>query len=118
MSVKPWHHRISQHVDSQSAMLGEIYELRSELTRLTAPKAETPQVKKYAKTTWFPGNMKPVHVGVYERNHKLSGKALFQFWNGKYFGLLANAPDQAVNGKFRKSWLQKQKPWRGLAVKP
>ena len=66
-------------------------------------------------TQWFPGTVKPVRVGVYERNY-----SEFPFhspnychWNGKFWGLWATTPRGAVVLKIRPSPYQ-DLPWRGV----
>lgn len=66
------------------------------------------------KTDWFPGDVKPVHVGMYERQYPdgFDKSDARDFWNGKkwcygYHGL----PTLAVA-------VNQSRPWRGLAEKP
>jgi hypothetical protein len=67
-------------------------------------------------TEWYPGNVKPVRVGVYERQYGLS-RPTYCWWNGLEF----------CSGHMKKSGARKLKdsispyqddPWRGIAGKP
>lgn len=62
-------------------------------------------------TDWFPGEVKPVHVGVYET--KPDDGTTFQHWDGKQWGLCAITPNCALNGIGIASAYQASK-WRGL----
>ena len=67
-------------------------------------------------TPWFPGDVKPVRVGYYERDWDGGGNAWEvtpDFWNGDswenvYFD---GARDRA-------EYSRQDHPWRGLAKKP
>jgi hypothetical protein len=66
------------------------------------------------RTLWFPGNVKPVHVGAYE---KLVGKDKgYQYWNGKFWGAWSTSPDMAFINKDTASGFQFEY-WRGLEEK-
>lgn len=60
-------------------------------------------------TPWFPPEVKPVHVGWYERQHLAGFFHFFTWWNGEYFQCSEDEPDCA--------FCQNQ-PWRGLAEPP
>ena len=67
-------------------------------------------------TDWIPGNVKPVRVGVYQREYD-SGDVQYSYWNGKFWGLYGETPKEA------ESWVDTPStgqtlPWRGLAEKP
>ena len=69
-------------------------------------------------TPWYHGDVKPVRVGVYQRDY--SGTSIghsrshYCYWNGKFWGLYATNPKIAA-------WLQNSSsadqnlPWRGVA---
>ena len=65
-------------------------------------------------TPWYPGTVKPVRVGVYERWYPLSNEAFFSFWTGKFW----RAGTKNINATFyeRESDFQNFK-WRGLTEK-
>lgn len=72
---------------------------------------------KQKLTPWFPGNVKPVRVGVYERKPTeftgLGGK--YSFWNGNKWLLSAETIQEAAEeGCWVWSFEQKT-PWRGVA---
>jgi hypothetical protein len=49
---------------------------------------------------WHDGNVKPVHVGVYERDN--SGYlGMYSYWNGKYwtFGFYENSKHTIIQSK-------------------
>lgn len=62
-------------------------------------------------TEWFPGDVKPVRVGVYERN------ALFylnySYWDGSVWGQLRGTPTDAWLDR-RKASLWQNFEWRGV----
>jgi hypothetical protein len=61
-------------------------------------------------TRWFPVNIKPVHVGVYETS--LNGYMGYSFWGGNWWCDTAQKPGLA--GK--RPGMQKKK-WRGFTEK-
>lgn len=66
-------------------------------------------------TDWFPAEVKPVHVGVYETNMGLGNG--FSHWDGKAWGAEYLRLDDAL------LWSpldvgRQQKKWRGLRNKP
>lgn len=64
-------------------------------------------------TPWFPGDVKPVHVGVYETDR--IGR--FQYWNGKSWGYYMPSAEAAE--RVKASFSARQQPeWRGLSEKP
>ncbi len=67
-------------------------------------------------TPWFPANVKPAHVGVYETLVEDGG---YRYWNGTFWYFLGRTPDRAIENarNFRGSSLG-MLPWRGLGVKP
>ncbi|MFZ6727389.1 hypothetical protein ACO0K2_18000 [Undibacterium sp. MH2W] len=66
-------------------------------------------------TPWIDGDIKPVRVGVYERNYGSAGFAYCK-WDGKYFFAGKRSikeADLATSDAFFQNL-----PWRGLAEKP
>ena len=64
-------------------------------------------------TPWFPGTVKPVRVGVYERQYSLMrSERLYCHWDGKYWYAWAMTPKQAEKA-YTLSALQNL-PWRGV----
>ena len=69
-------------------------------------------------TPWFPGTVKPVRVGVYERDFSgtyagnLPGLH-YCYWNGKFWGLYGTNPKIAVWYQDKPS-LNQNFPWRGV----
>lgn len=65
-------------------------------------------------TPWYPGNIKPVRSGVYERDY---GK--YSYWNARkgQWGAWGAFISIAEKNSDVESSLQHQ-PWRGLAEKP
>jgi hypothetical protein len=64
------------------------------------------------KTKWYPGNVKPVHVGVYETEPLYNSKR-FQFWNGQWWGYPAHTIQRAFDWRYVRSTNQSD-AWRGL----
>ena len=66
-------------------------------------------------TPWFPGDVKPVRVGVYHRAGRVRGQYLFSYWNGDYWCCLAvDAGRAAALGRSRISSTFQRIKWRGL----
>jgi hypothetical protein len=63
-------------------------------------------------TKWFPGNVKPVHVGVYETASNDAGQ-WFQYWHGTHWGYSAHTPEFAYERRDLWSYHQSDS-WRGL----
>jgi hypothetical protein len=64
-------------------------------------------------TDWFPGSVKPVRKGVYQREYTY-GKAKFPFycyWNGKQWHASANTVDGAACNFLAPN---QSLPWRGV----
>jgi hypothetical protein len=71
-------------------------------------------------TKWFPPNVKPVHVGVYEVDmSQINPKfdAVFQHWNGAFFGHASTTAAAAFSWRNEIS-VEQEFHWRGLAEKP
>ena len=67
-----------------------------------------------AKTTkWFPGTVKPVHVGLYQRRLVFGG--MWSWWNGKVWcGWGGTEEIAARNGKEGYMSSVQDARWRGL----
>jgi hypothetical protein len=50
-----------------------------------------------AYSDWFPREVKPVHIGVYEVRVKANGKIVrwYSYWNGTFWGMSSNTPGAA-----------------------
>ncbi len=64
-------------------------------------------------TPWFPGTVKPVRSGVYQRKYS-SGKFLYCYWNGHHFECAARTIEDSLNG-FMGTSMTQNLPWRGVA---
>lgn len=73
-------------------------------------------MKKPKLTRWFPGHIKPVHVGVYQVD-LLASCLCYQHWNGVFFGLYSATIGDALLREDKRSWAQHEN-WRGLSEKP
>ena len=67
-------------------------------------------------TPWFPGHIKPVRPGVYEKQDP-SGADDFQHWNGRFWGCAYTSANTAAVDKSFRSMFQSD-AWRGLAEEP
>lgn len=68
-------------------------------------------------TPWFPGDVKPVRKGVYQRRAGFLG--VYSYWNGRFWCLGDNSPFGAKDSFAISHASQAQsKPWRGLATPP
>lgn len=66
-------------------------------------------------TPWFPGNVKPVHKGIYLRtNH--NGRQFYSKWDCEFW--CAYATNFAVAQEFTKASMFQDWKWRGLAQDP
>lgn len=67
-------------------------------------------------TDWYQPDQKPVRIGPYEVN---SGEPYirFQFWNGKFWGMLSGTIAECIDNRDFVSILQSL-PWRGLSEDP
>jgi hypothetical protein len=68
-------------------------------------------------TPWFPADVKPVRVGVYERDMGASLCGKYSHWNGQWWGGWANTVESAADNANYGSEVQ-NKPWRGLSADP
>jgi hypothetical protein len=73
-------------------------------------------------TSWFPPDVPPVRVGVYEVN---DAECLFPedkwyaYWDGNKFGWRdCTGPDAAFSARGNGTFLPERTVWRGLARKP
>ena len=76
------------------------------------------------KTDWFPPNIKPVHIGVYETQFKLPAEKWakeeenkgYSYWNGKEWSNQRLNPEKARRYNDSYGAIQKKK-WRGFTEK-
>jgi hypothetical protein len=61
------------------------------------------------RTEWFAGDVRPVHVGLYERNYHNDLVNSPDYWDGEYWRYCAASGIVAA---------MQRRPWRGLAEKP
>ena len=64
-------------------------------------------------TPWFPGTVKPVRVGVYERDYNPSPTSNYCYWNGEEWSTREQTPKKALEEFFVPS-LYQDLPWRGV----
>lgn len=64
-------------------------------------------------TPWFPGNVKPVRVGVYQRPYGSYDYPLYCWWDGKEWSAGARTPFEAKQTRYG-SGDQGHMPWRGI----
>lgn len=70
-------------------------------------------------TPWYPGHVKPVRVGVYERDYAenpKSSRPRFCYWDGAAWGCYGMTKDNAKN--FSLASAAQSLPWRGIAKEP
>lgn len=75
-------------------------------------------MKKQKLTDWFPADVKPLHVGVYQRGCKGKvSKYCYWYWNGDFWetGGWPTAKQAALNPRDKSCSVW---PWRGLANPP
>lgn len=68
-------------------------------------------------TPWFPGDVKPARVGVYERKTRRGMTYRYSFWSGVNWMLSGATPVIAADHGGGKSTSQHDE-WRGLAIDP
>lgn len=69
---------------------------------------------KYKTTPWLDGLIKPVHIGVYERDH--CGHLSYSYWNGTAWCWGRRSVNGAAEfGGWISQW--QELPWRGV-LKP
>jgi len=68
-------------------------------------------------TEWYPGDVKPVRVGVYQQRDGGLGLTIgYQFWSGKFWSSWAETAESAERGnRFLASDRHQNDPWRGVA---
>lgn len=66
-------------------------------------------------TPWYPPEVKPVRVGVYQRNLG-EGSPTYSRWNGREWKFSRPTADEADEQTFRSLW--QYMDWRGLAEPP
>ena len=65
-------------------------------------------------TPWFPGDVKPVREGVYERDYiNASPGKFYCYWNGKFWGLYGTNPKISMWYQDKPS-TEQNLPWRGV----
>lgn len=71
-------------------------------------------MSKHKLTPWFPGYLKPVHVGVYERNYgeKLNPDLVYSKWDGHQW--MAYGDDVDFADKQTCPTLHQCEEWRGI----
>jgi len=70
------------------------------------------------KTPWFPGSVKPVHVGVYETKGPFLPEGWYRKWDGKRWYVGDRIPAVAAQEIVPTHQNAVKLPWRGLAEKP
>lgn len=68
------------------------------------------------KTRWFPGDIKPIHTGVYEVQNMYGSDfpVLFNFWSGKRWTGAAERIDDLVMYENPGAFAVQDRIWRGL----
>jgi hypothetical protein len=66
-------------------------------------------------TPWFPGHVKPVHKGIYQRTTRW-GEQYYSKWDGEFW--CAYATNFALAEKFTQASMFQDWEWRGLAEDP
>ena len=70
------------------------------------------------KTAWFPGDVKPVRVGVYQQKDWTGRRIGYQRWDGfDWFAWYTDA-DRAILSLTKTDAGYQNDPWRGLASDP
>lgn len=57
-----------------------IYKL---ITYFKKPVAEMPQFEQYELTDWYPADIKPVNLGIYQIECQIPGQYIYSIWDGK-----------------------------------
>ena len=68
-------------------------------------------------TDWFPGDVKPVRIGVYQQRNP-DGHLGYQRWDGKFWYSWESTIDLAARATLVVDGSFQCDPWRGLANKP
>lgn len=61
-------------------------------------------------TLWFPGHVKPVREGVYER--RIGNNSVYSLWDGVWWRTCKNNPHEAACQASISWW--PDAPWRGV----
>lgn len=64
-------------------------------------------------TPWFNSTTHPVRVGVYQRQHRYLGHAIYSMWDGKQWLFGAMTPEVAAT-QTTPSSMQGKHLWRGV----
>lgn len=68
-------------------------------------------------TDWIPGDIKPVHPGVYQVRPPRWIETVYAHWNVQWWGDCAYSPEWAKRYQHKRNDIQRLR-WRGLAEKP
>lgn len=71
----------------------------------------------WERTEWYPSSIKPVRVGVYQRDMRGTGDGEYSFWDGACWGGWGASIETAARNAGSPSSVQ-DADWRGLAGKP
>lgn len=70
-------------------------------------------------TDWFPADVEPVHVGVYQRSEPGQKSGFrYWYWNGAYWEVGGWLEAEFAVLNHRSQSICTDHLWRGLAVKP
>ena len=69
-------------------------------------------------TKWYPADVKPINVGIYEIKAPFQKKSYFSYFDGNQWGYRMNTTIEAVWFKDEKIDIDQISKWRGLAKKP
>ena len=68
-------------------------------------------------TPWYPGDVKPVRVGVYQRDYSGTTfschRSQYCYWNGRHWGMYGTTVSSAKRWSYAVSGWQVL-PWRGV----
>ena len=71
---------------------------------------------KQKLTPWYPGEIKPIRIGVYERQYPARSWTSYCYWDGRIFSQGWKAPEPAKEYRNLPSASSYQNlPWRGVA---
>jgi len=65
-------------------------------------------------TKWYPGHIKPVRVGVYQKHIDFNVPYFYSYWDGEFWGLISGTPSGAKKWRDLASRAQNYF-WRGVA---
>jgi len=68
---------------------------------------------KQQLTGWISGDLKPVRVGVYERDSWGQGSTIYSLWNGEFWCVGRGTVQAAEKMQHQRSYYQSH-TWRGL----